>query len=85
MFPTKKHIANKFNNYFVNVVSNIENQIPKTDGDFKNYLKKIKCSNSFFLHATGPLEIDKIIDTQEINQPTGANSIPLYILKVYLP
>ena len=75
----QKNIANKFNNYFVNVGTNIGKQIPKTKGDFRNYLNTIKCSKTFFLNATGPLEIDKIID---INKSTGPNNIPVFILKI---
>ena len=78
----QKIIANKFNNYFANVGSNIDKQIPKTIGDFRNYLYNIKCSKSFFLYATGPLEIDKIIETLNINKSTGTNSIHVYILKI---
>ena len=78
----QKIIANKFNNYFANVGSNIDKQIPKTIGDFRSYLYNIKCSKSFFLYATGPLEIDKIIETLNINKSTGTNSIHVYILKI---
>ena len=68
-------MANKFNNYFVNVGINIDKQIPKTNGDLRNYLNKINCSKSFFLNATWPREIDKIIYTLDINKSTGPNSI----------
>ena len=85
LISDQKNIANKFNEYFVNVGSNIENKIPKTHGDFKSYLNKIKSSKSFFLRATGPLEIDKIIDTLDLNKSTGPNSIPVYILKILKP
>ena len=43
-------------------------------------MKKMKCSKSFFLHVTGPLEINKV-DTLDINKSAGTNSIPVYILK----
>ena len=82
LISDQKIIANKFNNYFVNVGSNIDKQIPKTIGDFRSYLNNIKCSKSFFLDATGPLEIDKIIETLDINKSTCPNSIPVYILKI---
>ena len=76
---TKKILPINLTTILLTTLTNIANQIPKTDGDFKKYMKIIKCSNSFFLDATGPLEIDKIIDTLEINTSTGSNSIPLYI------
>ena len=82
LISDQKNIANKFNNYFVNVGISMENKIPKTVGDFKSYMSKINFSKSFFLHATGPLGIDKIIDTLDINKSTGPNSIPVYILKI---
>ena len=85
LISDQKNIANKFNNYFVNVGISIENNIPETVGDFKSYMSKINCSKSFFLHATGPFEIDKIIDTLDINKSTGSNSIPVYILKILKP
>ena len=83
LISDQKKIANEFNNYFVNVGINIDKQIHKTNGDFRNYLNKINCSKSFFLNATWPLEIDKIIDTLDINKSTGPNSIPVYILKIF--
>ena len=53
LMSDQKNIANKFNNYFANVGTNIDKQIPKTKGDFRNYLNNIKCSKTFFLNATG--------------------------------
>ena len=78
----QKNIANKFNNYFANVGTNIDIQIPKTKGNFRNYLNNIKCSKTFFLNASWPVEIDKIIDILDINKSTGPNSIPVYTLKI---
>ena len=41
LISDQKKIANKFNNYFVNVGINIDKQIPKTNGDFRNYFLRL--------------------------------------------
>ena len=75
-------IVNKFNDYFVSIGSLIESKIPTSIGTFCEYLKNIKCSESFYLEPTSPFEISNIIDSLDINKSTGPNSLPVYILKI---
>ena len=80
------NIANTFNDYFVNIGSNIDKKIPKArSGHTKDYLKNIKCDKTLFLVPVVAPEIGKIIDSLDINKSTGPNSIPVYILKILKP
>ena len=45
--PSK--VASHFNNHFSNVAKNIANKIPKTNHNYKEYLKR---ANGKFLHLT---------------------------------
>ena len=55
----QKKIANKLNDYFVNIGSTTGNNIPDTSGSYRDYLKNINCRKSFYASPTGPLEVDK--------------------------
>ena len=81
----QKKIVNKFNDYFVTVGSSIANRIPTVTGSYKDYMKKINCANSFYLSPTDEFEIEKLIDTLDINKSTGPNSLPVFILKIMKP
>ena len=48
-------------------------------------MKNIKCDGTFFLVPVVSQEINKIIDSLDINKSTGPNSIPVYILKILKP
>ena len=76
-------VANLFNDYFVNIGSNVEQKIPPTDKDFNDYLKNLKIDKTFFLSPADKNEIIDIIKLFDINKSLGPNSIPIYILKVY--
>ena len=89
-----KKISIKFNNYFSNIGPNIALRIPVAPGNFRDYFMKkdkngkaiINPSNcSFFLVATTPFEVDKLIDGLDMNKSTGPNSIPVFILKLLKP
>ena len=40
-------------------------------------------SNSLFLTPTVPYEVEKIIDSLDINKSTGPNSVTIYFLKTF--
>ena len=85
-------IANIFNDHFSSIGSKVDQKIPYTPGNFKDYFNKkdkdgklfINPSNSsFFIAPTVPDEVEKIIDTLDLKKSTGPNSIPVFILKIF--
>ena len=86
-----KEISNIFNKHFATIGSKIEQKIPFEPGDFKDFFNKknkngnviIDSPKSFFLTATVPSEVEKVIDTLDIKKSTGPNSIPVVILKMF--
>ena len=76
-------IAKLFNEHYVNVGPNIEKKkIPKVLKNFKDYLQNINIRKSFFLSPATPHEIFDIISLFDTNKTIGANSVPIYILKI---
>ena len=78
--PTK--IAKLLNKYFASVGPNIDNKIPKSLKNFKEYMKKINVNKTFSLNVTTPQEIFDIILAFGLKKSLGPNSIPMYVLKV---
>ena len=86
-----KEISNIFNKHFATIGSKIEQKIPFEPGDFKDFFNKknkngnviIDSPKSFFLTATVPSEVEKVIDILDIKTSTGPNSIPVVILKMF--
>ena len=84
-------ISNIFNDHFSTIGAKIEQKIPVTQGNFKDYFDKkdkngelcISSPNSIFFSPTLPLEIEKIINNLDTKKATGPNSIPLVILKTF--
>lgn len=54
-------VANKFNQFFVNIADKLNNKIMKKDSKFQDYLKN-PSKNKLFLKETTPDEIIKIIN-----------------------
>ena len=77
--PTK--IANLFNNFFINIGSDIDDKIPKSKNTYADYMKNIKHNKSFFLSLTTPGEICDIIKSLDTHKSLGPNSIPTFILQ----
>ena len=74
-------MANPFNNYFSNIVLNIQSSIKYSVKKFHEFLPPLN-TNSFFLPPTDKNEIIPIIsplDSQKVSRP---NSIPIKILKL---
>ena len=75
-------IANCFNNYFVNVGSNVERKIPQSNISYTNYLQKICVDKSFYVKPANVDEILEIINHLDTNKSLGPNSLPIYILNI---
>ena len=75
-------ISNCFNKYFVNVGSDIENKIPKSNVPHTDYLNRICINKSFYLKPASKDEIIEIINSMDLNKALGPHSIPIYIIQV---
>ena len=57
-----EHIANGFNNYFVNVGPSLADNIPATDTQFSQYLSaSTNVKNSLFLNPVTDVEILQLV------------------------
>ena len=77
-------IANKFNDYFLNVANKITSKIPRNPNSPLRYLNDYN-NNSFFLSPTVPGEISAIIKSINKGKSAGPNSIPVKLLKILDP
>ena len=77
-------MANIFNNYFVNVGSQIDKTIPRTKKCPTDYLKNKKKSPKIdiFLAPVTPEEIEIIIHLLNVKKANGPDSIPVFLLKI---
>ena len=76
--PSK--VASHFNNHFSNIAKNIANKIPKTNHNYREYLKE-PIGNYFILHQATNEEIESVLKSLKNNKTFGPNSIPTVILK----
>ena len=92
-------IGNIFNDHFSTLGANVQAKIPTAEGSYTQYLKKRdKNANgesgngkliinpngcSFFLTATGPDEIAKIIERLDVFKSAGPFGIPTFLLKSF--
>ena len=73
--------ANEFNNYFINVASNITKKIPRTPKSPLDYLSNPNL-DSFFISPCTAEEISSLILTLKNGKSSGPNSIPVKLLKI---
>ena len=92
-------ISNIFNDHFSTLGANVQKKIPTANGSYMDYLNKRGKNEkgeknkgkhiinpngcSFFLTATGPDEISKIIDRLDSSKSTGPFGIPIFLLKIF--
>ena len=74
--PSK--VTSNFSNHFSNIANNIANKIPKSNHNYREYLKET-IENSFVLHQTTNEEIENLKN----NKAFGPNNIPTVILKYF--
>ena len=77
-----KTIANTLNEYFVNIGTNLANQLPTAPMTYEHFLKNPQ-ANSFFLHPTDPGEISKIMNSFSSHKAAGL--IPAKFFKAGAP
>lgn len=69
-----KEIANKFNEYFVNVGPNLADKIPEQMINYNTYLTK-RYKNSLFLDAITEQEVETEINQLKVNKACGYDEI----------
>ena len=79
LIEDKSLIANSFNEFFTNIGSNLDKQIPKSNINPISFIKK-NFTMSIFLNPTNPGEIEKII-TKLRDCAVGWDNFPAEILK----
>ena len=72
-------IANQFNSYFVNIGSNLDDKIPKTNKNPIDYIPR-NYNLNMFLNPTTPTEISKIIDKLK-DCSAGWDGVPSKVIK----
>ena len=75
-----QEIANKLNDYFVNVGQNLAQQIPSAQRQFTDYLKG-DFPNSLTLYPIDALEVIRIADNLCNKHSCGFDNIPVNIMK----
>jgi hypothetical protein len=73
-------IANKFNNYFVNVGPGIARNIPNSKRTFNEYLSN-SYKNSFFLEAIANYEVETEIKNSNSKKSSGYDGKSLQVIK----
>ena len=74
-------MANIFNDYFVNVATNIDEKISRTRKSPSDYLT-LRNNETFFLSPVTPIEIEIIISALLAGKAVGPYSIPISLLKI---
>ena len=74
-------MANLFDNFFVNVSTQVSSEIRRTKKSPLDYLKNINM-NSFFISTVAHSEIEDIIISLKNGESTGPVSIPVKLLKL---
>lgn len=82
-----KLMADTLNNFFVNIGTNMSNQLPPSDLSPDHFLNKHSRPqrNSFFLSPTCPAEVAKIIDGFSANKAAGPDGISAKFFKLGAP
>jgi len=77
------HIANKFNEYFVNVGKDLARKIPEVEGSYYDYLKmnNIKNNSSLFLQPVDTAEVVNIVRCFKSNKAAGYDEISPKVIK----
>ena len=76
----KKEIAEKFNDFFTNIGSNLEKSIPHTTTSVYSYLKGSP-PNSLSLFLTDPEEIIRVVSKFPNKSSSGFDGIPMHLMK----
>ena len=78
----QKSMAQKFNEFYVNIGNMVEEKIPKTNSKFSDFLNN-PVPNSIFLSPLDDQEISDMFSKINTSKSCGPNSIPSKLLKVH--
>ena len=79
----EKDIANVFNNFFTNIGTNLDSEIPKTNimKNPQTYLQN-KVEQSLILTPTTPSEVTSIINSLDDSKSSGSCNVPIKLAKL---
>ena len=77
----QKVVANKFNNYFVNVAHNLLRELGEPNNKFHDYLKDPN-THSFFLKETTPAEVQKLLNNLNTRKASDIYGISPKLVKL---
>ena len=81
----EERIANKMNDYFVNIGSTLAKKIPYTSGDYRDYLTSIKTKNcSMFIQPTDCYEVIAMVNELKANKAPGYDDISPKMIKLII-
>ena len=76
----KQQITNAFNNFFVNIGTNLSKKIPPTNVNPLSYMENLKVNQSIYLSPTSEQEVNDILKTIKTNS-TGWDDLHADIIK----
>ena len=77
---TKQHIAEEFNNFFVNIGPNLARKIPQSSHDFISYVEK-ETNILTTQDSVSESEIKKAFNQVKINKSPGFDDISINVVK----
>ena len=77
----QKRVADKFNDFFINIGPDLSKQIPKSDIDFNEFLKNPSDTN-MFLSPTDSIEIESLIQNLDESKSTDIYDTSIKLLKM---
>ena len=81
-----EHIANGFNDYFVNVGPSLADNIPATDTQFSQYLSaSTNVKNSLFLNPVTEVEILQLVAKLKPKKSKGHDELDMCLIKKLIP
>ena len=80
MITNPHEIADKFNEYFINVGPGIAKKLPNSDRTFNEYLFN-KCKNSFFIEPVTKFDVEAEIKNLNSQKSPGYDGISIKIIK----
>ena len=81
-----EHIANGFNNYFVNVGPSLADNIPDTDTQFSQYLSaSTNVKNSLFLNPVTDVDILQLVAKVKPKKSKGHDELDMCLIKKLIP
>ena len=84
ILDNQKNVANKFNNYFINVAQKLESELGECNSSYQDYLKNPN-ESSFFLGETEPGEILDFINELKIEKSPDIYGISPKLVKLASP